>query len=85
MMKKKTGKQTHSLRVYHFGATVLAIGIALIATYWVLEIQKTTQNNFRETRCNQSLLVLATQDVWSEGLDKCSPEIRKALKEKYRR
>ena len=75
----------HSLRVYHFGVTLLALGVALWATYWLGIVSHTIRDNYRETQCNQGLLILATHDVWSEArLSKCSPEIKKALEAKYK-
>lgn len=72
------------LRVYHFGATLVAIGVALWAMFWVREIQKTTGANLGETYCNQGLLTLATLDIWVEGrIAYCSPEMQASLREKY--
>lgn len=73
------------LRIYHFATTLLALGIALWALYWAGVIAHTTKQNYRETQCNQGLLILATHDIWSEArLSKCSPEIKKALEAKYK-
>lgn len=75
---------TRRLRVYHFGATLVGIGIALWATFWIIEIQKTTASNLGETYCNQGLLTLATLDIWVEDkLSYCSPGMQVTLREKY--
>ena len=73
------------LRVYHFGVTLVWIGIALLAMFWVREIQKTTGANLSETYCNQGLLTLATLDIWVEDrIIYCSPGMQADLREKYR-
>lgn len=72
------------LRVYHFGASLVGIGIALWATFWIAEIQKTTTENLDGTYCNQGLLTLATLDIWvEEKLNHCSPGMQVTLREKY--
>jgi hypothetical protein len=72
------------LRVYHFGATLVAIGIALWATFWIQEIQETTDSNLDETYCNQGLLTLATLDIWIEDkIRYCDPGMQVTLREKY--
>lgn len=81
-----SGKQTNSLRYYHFMATLLALSIAALATYLVVGVNRTTHQNFKETQCNQGLLILATHGVWSENqIARCDPTIQKALREKYHR
>lgn len=73
--------QRNRLRAYHFGATLIAIGIALWALVWVQEIQETTKANLEQTQCNQGLLTLATLDVWVERkISYCPADLQDALR-----
>ncbi len=73
-----------NLRYYHFGASVLAIGVAVVALMWVTQINSTTKENLKLTHCNQGLLALATLDIWNEhNLSQCEPSILEDLRRKY--
>lgn len=74
-----------SLRRYHFGATLLAIGIALWVLYGVTGIRGTLDKNYERTQCNQGMLALSLHDVWDEALlSKCPPELKKPLEARYK-
>lgn len=68
------------LRLYHFGATLLVVGLVLWVLYGVLAVKKTTDENLEQTHCNQGLLFLATQHVRDETrLSFCPKDIRVKL------
>jgi hypothetical protein len=74
-----------SLRLYHFAATLVAIGIALWAVYFVENVADTVGKNFQQTQCNQGLLTLATLDIWTEHqLSLCDKTLYKQLEGQYR-
>lgn len=76
--------RNESLRLYHFAATLVAIGILLWALYYVIDIATTAERNYQQTQCNQGLLTLATLDIWREPqLSRCNPTLYNQLKEKY--
>lgn len=78
-------QRKRDLRLYHFGATLLALGITLWICYAVLSVSHTIKENYEQTQCNQGLLMLDTTGVWSEQrLAKCPTDIRRALRERHR-
>lgn len=82
---KRMARTQPNLRMYHFGATLMAIGIALWCLYGLIALTKTATKNYIQTQCNQGLLTLATLDVWTEDqLNHCPPQLKIKLEEKYR-
>ncbi len=80
-MRKPSGTR---LRYYHFGATLVAIGIAMVALAWVETLQDTASSNLQNTYCNQGLLTLAALDVWYEDkIALCPEDLQVQLREKY--
>lgn len=78
VLPRKTRRS--ELRLYHFAATLLVIGIVLWVLYAVLAVKKTTDENLEQTHCNQGLLFLATQHVRDETrLSFCPQDIRVKL------
>ncbi len=76
--------KSRRLRAYHFGATLVAIGLVLWMMYWVKHIDKTTDKNLDQTYCNQGILVIATLQIWHEDdIVRCDDDLEKQLREKY--
>ncbi len=76
--------KSRRLRAYHFGATLVAIGLVFWLLFWVKGINKTTEKNLDQTFCNQGILTLATLQIWHEDdIVRCDDDIEKDLREKY--
>ena len=75
---------SESLRLYHFAATLVAIGLVLWVVYFVENVADTVEENFKQTQCNQGLLTLATLNVWEEPqLRQCDRTLYNELKGRY--
>lgn len=51
-------RRKSDLRLYHFGATLLVVGIGLWVAYIVGSIAIITEENLRDDKCNQALVRL---------------------------
>lgn len=68
------------LRVYHFGVTLLVLGVVLWVGYGVRSIGYTISENYEQTQCNQGLLVLATSGTYLPNkIRYCKSDVRNAL------
>lgn len=71
--------------MYHFAATLMAIGIALWCLYGLVALTKVAKLNYGQTQCNQGLLTLATLDIWTQSqIEQCPAPLKIQLEEKYK-